>query len=192
MTGAAPASPPARVVRAATPGDMAAVAAIYAPEVETGLATFEEVAPSVAELSARRDEIVRRGLPYLVAELAGQVVGFSYAGPFRTRPAYRYTVEDAVYVAAEARGAGVGRALLDQLIERCTLAGRRQMIAVIGDTANLASIALHRKAGFTMIGTLPATGFKLGRWVDTVHMQRALGPGATTPPDVDLAGGRGG
>jgi len=168
------------LVREAEDRDFGAIQAIYAHAVLHGLATFEEVPPSVEELLRRRADILRLGLPYLTAELAGQVVGYSYAGPFRTRSAYRYTVEDTVYVAQEMHGRGIGRALLSALIARCEAGPWRQMIAVIGDTGNAASIALHHGLGFRHAGTLDATGFKFGRWVDTVLMQRALGPGRNT------------
>lgn len=168
--------PPAPVrVRAAVPADFSAIQAIYAREVERGLASFEEVAPTADELLARHDAIRGRGLPYLAAEVDGRVVGYSYASAYRPRPAYRYAVEDSVYVAAGMQGRGVGRALLSALIERCEAGPWRQMIAVIGDSANAGSIALHRAHGFRPVGTLHRVGHKFGRWVDTVLMQRALG-----------------
>ena len=178
-----PASPgaAATVVRDTTDSDMPAIQAIYAHAVLHGLATFEEVPPSVEELSARRADILRLGLPYLTAEQDGRIAGYGYAAPFRTRSAYRYTLEDSIYVDATMRRSGIGAALLGALIARCEFGPWRQMIAVIGDTGNAASIALHRRLGFRHAGTLYATGFKFGRWVDTVLMQRALGPGSTTP-----------
>ena len=169
-------------VRDATEADMAAIAAIYAPHVLTGLATFEEVPPSVAEMVARRANVLAAGLPYLAAELGGQVVGYAYATGYRPRAAYRHTVEDSVYVATGLEGKGVGGALLQRLIARCEAGPWRQMLAVIGDSANVGSIALHRRLGFREAGTLTAVGFKFGRWVDTVQMQRPLGEGATTVP----------
>lgn len=169
------------LVREADDKDFDAIQAIYAYAVLHGLATFEEVPPTVDELLRRRADILKLGLPYLTAEIAGRVVGYSYAGSFRTRTAYRYTVEDTVYVAQEMHGRGVGRALLRALIARCETGPWRQMIAVIGDSGNAASIALHRGLGFRHAGTLEATGFKFGRWIDTVLMLRALGPGSTTP-----------
>ena len=170
------------LVRDAGATDMAAVQAIYAHHVLHGLATFEEVPPSVDELIERRAAVVGAGLPYLVAEHAGAVVGYSYASAYRPRPAYRYAIEDSVYVADGLAGRGIGAALLAALIARCEAGAWRQMIAIIGDTGNAASIALHRRYGFALVGTLHAVGFKLGRWVDTVLMQRALGPGAAAPP----------
>ena len=170
-------------IRDATEDDLAAIQAIYAHHVNHGLGSFEEVPPNVAEISRRRDVARDNGLPYLVAELDGVVRGFAYASPFRTRSAYRYSVEDSVYVGPDALGAGIGSALLAALIERCTERGFRQMVAVIGDSANQASIGLHAKHGFVQTGLMPAVGFKFGRWVDTVRMQRALGPGDTTLPE---------
>ncbi len=170
-------------IRDATEDDLAAIQAIYAHHVNHGLGSFEEVPPNVDEIARRRDVARDNGLPYLVAELDGVVRGFAYASPFRTRSAYRYSVEDSVYVGPDALGAGIGSALLAALIERCTERGFRQMVAVIGDSANQASIGLHAKHGFVQTGLMPAVGFKFGRWVDTVRMQRALGPGDTTLPE---------
>lgn len=178
-----PTSPTAPItVRDATDADMVAVAAIYTPYVLHGWATFEEVPPTVADLVGRRAAVLALGLPYLVAELHGEVVGYSYATTYRPRPAYRNTIENSVYVAQGAHGRGIGRLLLGALIARCAAGGWRQMIAVIGDSANAGSIRLHRSLGFEPAGTLKSVGFKLGRWVDTVQMQRALGDGDTTPP----------
>lgn len=165
-------------VRDALPSDMAAVQRIYEPEVLSGFATFELEPPSVAEMTRRRDAIAAAGLPYLVADRDGLVLGYAYAGEYRARPAYRHTVEDSVYVAADAQGQGVGRALLAELIARCERGPWRQMVAVIGDSANIGSVALHSRLGFRDVGTLEAVGFKLGRWLDTVLMQRSLGGGA--------------
>ena len=170
-------------IRDATEDDLAAIQAIYAHHVNHGLGSFEEVPPNVAEISRRRDVARDNGLPYLVAELDGVVRGFAYASPFRTRSAYRYSVEDSVYVGPDALGAGIGSALLAALIERCTERGFRQMVAVIGDSANLGSIRLHEAFGFRQVGTLNALGFKLGCWVDVVILQRALGAGDSTLPD---------
>jgi L-amino acid N-acyltransferase YncA len=174
---------PTIIVRDATEADMPAVQKIYAHHVLHGLATFEEVPPTTDELLARRAGVLSQGLPYLAAEIGGAVVGYSYAAPYRPRPAYRYTIEDSVYVADGLYGRGIGRALLSALIERCQTGGPwRQMVAVIGDSGNAASIALHEGFGFQPVGTLRAVGFKLGRWVDTVLMQRELGAGSRTPP----------
>ncbi len=168
-------------LRAAGADDMPAIAALYASHVRTGTATFELDPPDEVEMRRRRDDIVSRGLPYLVAMRDDQTIGYAYAGPYRPRPAYRFTVEDSIYVRADCAGQGVGRLLLQALIDACEHAGARQMIAVIGDTANSASIRLHAAAGFTRTGLLPSVGWKFGRWLDVVLMQRALGPGDTTP-----------
>jgi L-amino acid N-acyltransferase YncA len=170
------------IIRDSSPQDMPTVACIYGHHVRTGLASFEEEAPSEDELAQRRRDVLGRGLPYLVAERDGAVVGYAYASPYRARRAYRYTLENSVYVADEMLGRGIGSALLSALIARCEAGPWRQMIAVIGNSANLASIRLHERAGFRLIGTLPAVGFKLGRWVDSVLMQRALGVGDRGPP----------
>jgi L-amino acid N-acyltransferase YncA len=182
MTAAEPAPGPAILVRDAREADMAVVQAIYAHHVRHGLGSFEETAPELGELLRRRAELVAQGFPYLVAEIAGEVVGFAYAGPYRSRSAYRFTVEDSVYVSHKALRRGVGRALLRELVDRCTALGYRQIIAVIGDSANERSIGAHSATGFRMVGRLPAVGHKLGRWVDIVLMQRALGPGDATSP----------
>ena len=179
-------SPAAILVRDATEADMAAVQAIYAHYVLHGVATFEEVPPSLAELLARRESVLSLGLPFLVAELNGQLVGYSYATSYRARPAYRYSVEDSVYVAQGLGGRGIGRALLAALIERCESGPWRQMLAVIGDSGNAGSIALHASLGFQQVGTLTSVGFKLGRWVDTVLMQRPLAGGDATLPASEL------
>jgi L-amino acid N-acyltransferase YncA len=172
------------VVRDAREQDMAAIQAIYAHEVLHGSASFEEVPPTADAMLARRAAVLELGLPYLAAELEGRVVGYSYATAYRPRPAYRYTIEDSVYVAQGMQGRGIGRALLASLIARCERGPWRQMIAVIGDSGNAGSIALHRQQGFRLVGTFEAVGFKLGRWVDTVHMQRPLGAGGDTLPDA--------
>lgn len=167
-------------VRDGAPADVADVLRIYTPYVLHGVATFEEEPPSLDEIVRRRDAIVAAGLPYLVAVRDGRPVGYAYATGYRPRPAYRHTVENSVYVAEAAHRSGVGAALLAALVGRCEAGPWRQMVAVIGDSANHGSIALHRKAGFAEVGTLRAVGFKHGRWVDTVVMQRALGAGSTT------------
>lgn len=166
------------LVRDARDGDMAQIQAIYAYHVLHGSASFEEEAPSLAEMRRRRAEVLARGLPYLVAEIDGRVVGYSYATPYRTRSAYRFSIENSVYVDHARYRAGAGRALLGELIARCERGDWRQMIAVIGDSAHAASIGLHASFGFRNVGTLEAVGFKFGRWLDSVLMQRHLGLGA--------------
>jgi len=169
-------------VRDAAEADIATVARIYAHYVERGLATFEEVPPTGEEMLARRQRTLAIGAPYLVAEIDGEIVGYCYATPYHTRPAYRHTLEDSVYVAPGRGGRGVVGALLAELIARCEAGPWRRMVAIIGDSGNAASIGLHERLGFSRAGLLPAVGFKLGRWVDSVIMQRPLGPGATTLP----------
>jgi L-amino acid N-acyltransferase YncA len=169
-------------IRAATSDDIAAIQAIYAHHVLHGLGTFETDPPSVGEIQRRFAQITGEGFPYLVAEDDGRVVGYAYANHFRTRAAYRNTVEDSIYVATDAAGRGVGKALLSALIERCTALGLRQMLAVIGDSGNAGSIGVHRSCGFEHTGVMKAVGRKFDRWVDVVIMQRALGQGAKTPP----------
>ncbi len=159
-----------------------ALQAIYAHWVTTGLASFEEAPPDIAEMDRRRSEVQARGLPYLAAVAESAVQGFAYLGPYRTRPAYRYTVEDSVYVAPGAHGRGVGRALLGRLIALAEAGNLRQMVAIIGDSANHASIGLHTTLGFERTGVLRSVGFKHGRWVDSVVMQRALGAGDGSLP----------
>ena len=174
-----------RAVRACTRADLPDVCAIYALEVREGTASFELEPPSLAEMTTRFAAIEGAGLPYLVAELGRKVAGYAYASPYRPRPAYRYTVEDSVYVARWARRQGVGHALLEGVIERASGQGMRQMVAIIGDSAHTASIELHARAGFRVVGTLEHVGWKFGRWLDTVIMQRPLGPGAATPAMPD-------
>ncbi|WP_335342303.1 N-acetyltransferase family protein [Sedimenticola hydrogenitrophicus] len=167
-------------VRDATKADIPAIEQIYTQEVLHGLATFEEIPPTADELLSRRENVLALGLPYLVAELDDRVVGYCYATTYRPRPAYRNTIEDSVYVADGMQGRGIGMALLAALIARCETGPWRQMVAVIGDSGNAGSIAQHERLGFRRMGTLEAVGFKLGRWVDTVLMQRALGAGSST------------
>jgi L-amino acid N-acyltransferase YncA len=169
-------------VRPAVPADLAAVQAIYAHAVSTGMASFEEVPPSLEEMRRRYDDVVAHGLPYLAAELDGRLAGYGYCTLYRTRSAYRYSLEDSIYVNKDFHGRGIGRAILGELIARCEGLGYRQIIAVIGDSANAASIGLHASLGFLRVGTLRSSGFKFGRWVDSVLMQRPLGPGDGTPP----------
>jgi L-amino acid N-acyltransferase YncA len=162
-------------IRDSTEADLPAIQRIYAHHVLHGLASFEEEPPAMADLAARRRAVLERGLPYLVAERDGAVAGYSYATPFRPRPAYRFTVENSVYVVDGLHRRGIGRALLAGLITRCAEGPWRQMIAVIGDSGNAASIGLHARLGFRHAGTLTDIGFKLGRRVDVVLMQRGLG-----------------
>ncbi|MGO8915813.1 MAG: N-acetyltransferase family protein [Stellaceae bacterium] len=174
---------PAFRLRDAEDADMAGIAEIYAHHVRFGLGSFEEEPPGVEELQRRRREVLARLLPYLAAIAPdGTVLGYAYAAPYRTRSAYRYSVEDSIYSAPAAGRRGVGQALLAALIERCTTLGYRQMVAVIGDSGNLASIGLHERLGFHRVGLLPAIGYKHASWVDNVLMQRALGSGAAERP----------
>ncbi|MBI2257077.1 MAG: N-acetyltransferase [Proteobacteria bacterium] len=170
-------------IRPAVVGDLAVIQRVYAHHVRTGLASFEETPPDLAEMTRRWQAIAETGLPYVVAENAGgDIAGYAYAGPYRPRSAYRFTVEDSIYLDPRFQGKGLGRALLARLITDATACGKRQMIAVIGDSANLASIGVHRALGFEMTGTFKAIGLKFGRWVDTVLMQRALGEGDRATP----------
>lgn len=169
-------------IRTSAPEDIPGIQAIYAWHVLNGLATFEEVPPDVVEMARRRDDVMGRGLPYLVAEAGGRLLGFAYAAPFRPRSAYRFTVEDSIYLDPESTGRGIGGLLLARLIADCTAGGARQMLAVIGDSANAASIGVHARAGFRHVGIFRAVGFKFGRWVDTVQMQLRLGDGEDRLP----------
>jgi len=166
------------LVRDARDDDMGAVQAIYAHHVLHGTASFEEDPPPLAEMQRRRGDVLARGLPYLVAEIDGRVAGYSYATPYRARSGYRFSIENSVYVDHARQRLGVGRALLTELIARCERGDWRQMIAIIGDSAQAASIGLHASVGFRHVGTLQSVGIKFGRWLDTVLMQRALGQGA--------------
>ena len=163
------------LVRDSRDDDVAAIQAIYAHHVLHGTASFEEEPPPPAEMARRRADVLARGLPYLVAEIEGTVAGYSYATPYRTRSAYRFSIENSVYVDHARHRGGIGRALLSELITRCEHGDWRQMIAVIGDSAHVASISLHTSLGFRTVGTLEAVGFKFGRWLDSVLMQRRLG-----------------
>jgi phosphinothricin acetyltransferase len=169
-------------IRAATAADIPAVTRIYRHAVLHGTASFEIDPPDETEMARRQRALLEHGYPYLVAERDGAIGGYAYAGPYRPRPAYHWSVEDSVYIAPEMHRQGLGRVLLERLIAESELRGFRQMIAVIGDSAQAASIALHGALGFRRIGTLAAVGFKFGRWLDSVLMQRALGPGADTTP----------
>ena len=164
------------MVRDATVADLEAVQAIYGYHVLTGTGTFEETPPTTDELAQRRAAAIEANLPYLVAEIDGAVVGFAYATRYHRRPAYRYTVEDSVYVAAGLGGRGIGKALLTEVIARCEAGPWQQMLAIVGDSGNAGSVALHRGLGFEHVGTLRSVGFKFGAWVDTVRMQRPLNP----------------
>jgi L-amino acid N-acyltransferase YncA len=169
--------------RPADLGDIPAITRIYAHAVRHGTASFELDPPDQAEIERRYGALQDGGFPYLVAELGGAIAGYAYAGPYRARPAYRFTVEDSVYIASDMQGRGVGRALLDRLLLESEARGFRQMVAVIGDSGQVASIALHRAAGFRLVGTFEAVGFKFGRWLDSVLMQKELGAGSRTTPD---------
>ncbi|QHF02969.1 MULTISPECIES: GNAT family N-acetyltransferase [Pseudomonas syringae group] len=169
-------------LRDACDNDMPAIQAIYAQHVLHGISSFELEPPSVEELLRRRALVLENGLPYRVAERAGELVGYGYVTPYRPRPGYRFTVEDSVYVRDGMGGLGIGRALLGDLVRYCEQGGWRQMIAVIGNSENAASIRLHESLGFHRAGVFESVGFKHGRWVDTVLMQRALGDGASTAP----------
>lgn len=171
-------------VRASEERDLAVIAQIYAYHVLHGLATFELAPPDAAEMGRRRAHVLALGLPFLVVESDGRVIGYAYAAPYRERPAYRYTLEDSIYIAHDAVGRGAGRALLEALLAACAQAGYRQMVAVIGDSANRASIGVHAACGFKHAGLLPSTGLKFGRWVDSVFMQKALGEGDRSLPDA--------
>jgi len=171
-------------VRDATDADMPAIKAIYAHHVLHGTGSFETEPPSIAEMAQRRANVLGLGLPYLVAESAGEIVGFAYATHYRPRPAYRHTAEDSVYIKPGMTGRGVGSLLLREVIARCEAGGWRQLIANVGDSGNAGSLALHSRHGFRTAGTLQSVGFKFGRWLDTVLMQRALGAGDTVPPNT--------
>lgn len=169
-------------IRPATPQDAPALAAIYGWHAVHGTGTFEEHAPSAEDMTQRMEAVTARGLPYLVAEVDGAVVGFAYAAPFRLRAAYRYTVEDSIYVHPDHVGRGLGKQLLSAVVVACEAMGLHQMVAVIGDSANAGSIGVHTACGFEMKGVTPALGFKHGRWVDVVWMQRGMNGGAAISP----------
>ena len=171
-------------IRASLDSDIPAITAIYRHHVLHGTGTFEIDPPSEQEMAARRADVLARGLHYLVAEGdAGQILGFCYANWFKPRPAYRFSAEDSVYVADSARGQGLGRQLLDALSAQAQAAGVRKLLAVIGDSANAGSIGVHRAAGFNEIGVMRAVGWKFGRWLDIVLMEKSLGDGERTPPE---------
>ena len=171
------------LIRDSSAADIPAITAIYAHWVTHGLASFEVEPPDPTEMARRRDAVLAAGFPYLVAEAPEGLLGYAYASAYRARPAYRFSVENSVYVAPGAGRRGIGLALMEEVIAQCTGAGFRQMVAVIGDSGNAASIALHKRAGFTTAGLLKAAGWKHGRWVDSVLMQRPLGAGAEASPE---------
>jgi L-amino acid N-acyltransferase YncA len=172
----------ALLIRSSTDADLPAFARIYGQAVLQGTGTFELEAPDEAEMARRRTDVLTKGLPWLVAERAGCVIGYAYANHFRPRRAYRFCLEDSIYLDEGARGHGVGRVLLAELMAQCEAAGARQMLAVIGDSANAGSIGVHRACGFEDAGVFKAAGWKFGRWLDVVLMQKALGEGATNEP----------
>jgi phosphinothricin acetyltransferase len=171
------------IVRDATASDASAMADIYGHNAIHGTGTFEEAPPTAPEMAARLDAVRERGMPWVVVEEDGRVLGYAYAGPYRTRSAYRYTAEDSVYVANDAQGRGVGKAALKAVIAACEAMGLRQLVAVIGDADNAGSVALHRSLGFEPCGALSNVGYKHGRWLDVVLMQKALNGGAGSAPD---------
>jgi L-amino acid N-acyltransferase YncA len=169
-------------IRPTSAADLPSITEIYAHEVRQGTATFELVPPDLVEMTRRFEALIDGGFPYLVAVLEGRVVGYAYASSYRPRPAYRFTVENSVYLRPDTHRRGIGRQLLERLVAECGRRGFRQMIAVIGDSANAGSVGVHAACGFQMIGTHPHVGLKFGRWLDTVMMQRELGDGASTVP----------
>ncbi len=177
------------LIRPSREDDLPAITAIYAHHVLHGTGTFETEPPSTADMTARRADVLAKGLPYLVAEEAGAVVGFAYGNWFKPRPAYRYSVEDSIYLAPAVGGKGLGRALLAELLARCEAAGIRKIMAVIGDSANAGSVGLHRALGFTQVGIVESCGWKMGAWRDIVIMQKTLGAGNALPPADTAAPG---
>ncbi|MEO7399221.1 MAG: N-acetyltransferase family protein [Polaromonas sp.] len=170
------------LIRPSRDEDLAAIATIYAHHVCHGTGSFETEAPSIADMAARRADVLTKGLPYLVAEQDGTIVGFAYGNWFKPRPAYRYSVEDSIYLAPDLHRKGLGRALLAEFLARCEAIGIRKVMAIIGDSANAGSVGVHRSAGFQTVGTIDGCGWKFGAWRDIVIMQKTLGPGATQPP----------
>lgn len=170
------------IIRPVQPQDTVTIAAIYAHHVRSGTGTFEIDPPSLTEMQARVDDVLAKGLPYLVLENQGQVLGFAYCNWFKPRPAYRFSAEDSIYLSAECAGKGWGKMLLAELIAQAERVGVRKLIAVIGDSANLGSVGVHRSAGFTHVGTIANCGWKFDRWLDIVLMERTLGPGARSAP----------
>lgn len=173
------------LIRPSTDADLPAITAIYAEAVLHGTGTFELDPPTAADMAQRRQDVLGKGLPWLVAESGGQVLGYAYANHFRPRLAFRFCVEDSIYLHPDARARGVGKLLLAELMARCEAAGARQMVAVIGDSANQGSVMLHTRLGFEHTGTLRSVGWKFGRWLDVVMMQRPLGLGDRTTPQPD-------
>lgn len=173
---------PPLLIRPSTASDLPAITAIYAWNVANGTGTFELDAPEETEMARRRDDVLSKGLPWLVAEQAGRVLGYAYANHFRPRRAYRFCLEDSIYLADDAKGKGVGRLLLAELLARCEAAGARQMLAVIGDSANAGSVGVHRALGFEHVGVMKAAGWKFDRWLDVVLMQKSLGLGQRAAP----------
>ena len=170
------------LIRPSSDADVPAIAAIYAHHVLHGTGTFETEPPSPADMAGRRADVLAKGLPYLVAEQDGQVLGFAYSTWFKPRPAYRFSAEDSIYLAADQPGRGLGRLLLSELAAQAEQAGVRKLIAVIGDSANAGSIGVHRAMGFQHVGVLSACGWKFDRWLDVVLMEKSLGAGDRTPP----------
>ena len=173
------------IIRASLDADIAAITAIYSHHVLNSTGTFETEAPSVQDMTSRRADVLGKGLPYLVAVDGNQVVGFAYGNWFKPRPAYRYSVEDSIYLASGQTGKGIGRALLAELMARCEAVGIRKIMAIVGDSANAASVGVHLALGFEQVGKIDACGWKFGAWRDIVIMQKKLGLGDTQPP-VDL------
>lgn len=176
----------ALLIRPSTAADVPALTAIYSHHVLHGTGTFELETPDDVEMGRRRDDVLAKGLPWLVAERGSSVLGYAYANHFKPRRAYRFCLEDSIYIAPSAQGQGLGRLLLAELMARCEAAGTRQLIAIIGDSANLGSIGVHRTLGFEHVGTMKAAGWKFERWLDVVVMQKSLGLGAGAVP-VDAA-----
>ena len=170
------------LIRPSDDKDIAAITAIYAHHVLHGTGTFETEAPSASDMAARRADVLSRGLPYLVAVREGNIAGFAYGNWFKPRPAYRYSVEDSIYLAPDLQRKGLGRALLAELLARCEAAGIRKVMAIVGDSANAGSVGVHRAVGFMHVGTVDACGWKFGAWRDIVIMQKTLGLGDTQPP----------
>ncbi|MBT9551197.1 MAG: N-acetyltransferase [Hydrogenophaga sp.] len=171
------------LIRPSREDDLDAITHIYGHHVLHGTGTFETTPPSVADMAARRGDVLGKGLPWLVIEEGGQVLGFAYGNWFKPRPAYRFSVEDSIYLAPETAGKGLGRALLAELMAQLERSGVRKVMAVIGDSANAGSIGVHRALGFEQVGVVPSCGWKFGRWLDIVLMQRSLGAGDSTPPE---------